>query len=76
MSNFGQIKKFCALFLENPWPGFKMCHPCHNEGPTGLEATGGPWGLAQLLQSIKIDQKTDFESKYTQQINFDDLEWL
>ena len=48
------------------WPSFKMCHPCHFQVPTGLEATGGPSGPTQPLQSIKIDQKTDFESKYTQ----------
>ena len=58
MSNFGQIKDFFALFLENPWPGFKMCHPCHNQGPTGLEATGDHRG-PQPLQSIKINQKLE-----------------
>ena len=43
-----------------------MCHPCHNQGPIGLEATGDPRGPAQPLQSIKIDQKPELESKYTQ----------
>ena len=47
--------KFCALFLVNPWPSFKMHHFCHFQGPTGLEATGGPGGPSQPLQSIKID---------------------
>ena len=47
--------KFCTLFLVNPWSSLKMCHPWHFWGPTGLEATGGPWGPAQPLQSIKID---------------------
>ena len=43
-----------------------MCHPCQNQWPTGLEATGGPRGPAQPLQSIKIDYKQNLESKYTQ----------
>ena len=47
--------KFCALFLVTPWPSFKMRHFCHFQGPTGLEATGGPGGPSQPLQSIKID---------------------
>ena len=66
MSNFVQIKIFCILFLENPWASIRMCYPCHNQGPTGLKATGGPRGSAQPLQSIKIDQKLDLELKYTQ----------
>ena len=39
----------------NFWPSLKMCHLCHFQVPTGLEATRGPGGPAQLLQSIKID---------------------
>ena len=54
MSNFGQKNKFCALFLESHWFRFKMCHQCQNQGQTGLEATGGPRGASQSLQSIKI----------------------
>ena len=54
MSNFGQKNKFCALFLESHWFRFKMCHQCQNQGQTGLEATGGPRGASQPLQSIKI----------------------
>ena len=44
----------------------KPGHHCQFQVPTGLEATGGPSGPTQPLQSIKIDQKMDFESKYTQ----------
>ena len=47
--------KFCALFLASPWSSLKMCHPWHFQGPTGLEATGGPGVPSQPLQSIKID---------------------
>ena len=55
MSNFGPKKKFCALFLGSHWYTFKMCHPCQNLRQTGLEATGGPGGPSQPIQSIKID---------------------
>ena len=57
---------FCALFLVNPWPSFKMHHFCHFQGPTGLEATWGPGGPSQPVQSIKIDKERNLESKYTQ----------
>ena len=49
MSNFGQIKKLCAHFLENSCSSFKMGHPYYNQGPTGLEAIGGPGGASQPL---------------------------
>ena len=55
MSNFGPKKNFCALFLGSHWYTFKMCHPCQNLRQTGLEATGGPGGPSQPIQSIKID---------------------
>ena len=71
MSNFGQKNKFCALFLESHWFRFKMCHQCQNQGQTGLEATGGPRGASQPLQSIKIDKKQS-KSKYTPENGKDD----
>ena len=38
-----------------------------NQGPIGLEATGGPRGASQPLQSIKIENKNRLEVKYTHQ---------
>ena len=71
MSNFGQKNKFCALFLESDLFIFKMCHQCQNQGQTGLEATGGPRGASQPLQSIKIDKKQS-KSEYTPENGKDD----
>ena len=43
------------------WPSLKMCHLCHFQGPTGLEATRGPGGPAQPLRSMS--RMTHFKTR-------------
>ena len=55
MSNFGQKKKFAPFF----WGAISSIL---NQGQTHLEATGGPRGASQPLQSIKIDKKPNLKT--------------